>query len=172
MVKHHDDVPKNTVRVNALGRKNISVGSNDIVTVAVGSSVSTATKVVFQVVDETVEDFDGTPNDIIRAFLQPYYFNVSQLFPWAGQSRRERSSRATAPTQQPGSESRPYGRNGSKLEYGKVHYEPATPSSPSPNNTKLELNPVPISMEEGEGDLNKRGQTLAGWGNSSRRSAN
>ena len=28
-----------------------------------------------------------------------------------------------------------------------VHYEPATPSNPSPNNTKLELNPVPISME-------------------------
>eukprot|EP00946_MAST-07B_sp_MAST-7B-sp1_P002729 g2729.t1 len=158
MVKHHDDVPKNTVRVNALGRKNISVGSNDIVTVAVGSSVSTATKVVFQVVDETVEDFDGTPNDIIRAFLQPYYFNVSQLFPMGrpvttGALISCNGANTTAWFRVEAI----YGRNGSKLEYGKVHYEPATPSSPSPNNTKLELNPVPISMEEGEGDLNKKG---------------
>ena len=45
------------------------------------------------------------------------------------------------------------GKNGKKLDFAKVNWQ----GHDHPDNTILELDPIPISMEDGEGDLNRIG---------------
>ena len=151
MVKDHEDVPANTVRVNSVGRKNVACGANDLITVSVVEKVDAATKIVFQVIDETVEDFEG---DITRAFLEPYYYNVGQLFPMGRPVTAGVLIACTgANTVAWFKIKEVIGRNGKKCDYAKVNFV----ERGNPANTQLVLDPTPITMEDGEGDLNKTG---------------
>ena len=155
-IREHDDVADNTVRINPLGRKNLSCGANDLVSVSPyppeqkegqpKETLHKAIKVVFQAINEEgLEDFEG---DIAKTFLEPYYFNVGGNFDMGRPVTTGVLIRSNAAMTDGWFKIKEIlGPNGKKLDYATVSWT----SEGHPENTILELDPVPISMEDGEG---------------------
>jgi hypothetical protein len=106
-----------------------------------------------QAIDETVEDFTGNIN---ATFLEPYYYGseINTLFDMGRPVTSGILINCNFSNQVAWFKIKEIqGRNGKTLDYAKVNWQ----GMDHPDNTQLVLDPSPISMEDGLGDLNRIG---------------